>query len=74
MFKKFSTDREAREMRPRHPWLWRRAEISWGDQFYMTDEEMRIIAAAVMDTYREEHHRLPIAFPGPPSSGRWREV
>ena len=56
MMKKFSVDKEdpPRVMVPLPIQRWKRAAISWGDRFYMFEEEMKCIAEEVMIAYWRE--------------------
>ena len=58
MLLKFSVDKFRRCMIPMPVERWERAEISWGDNFFMTEAERQSIAIKVMDTYRVEMPQL----------------
>ena len=48
---KFSIDTHRRVMIPRPVEHWERAEISWGQHFFMTEAELEAISQEVIDNY-----------------------
>ena len=58
MLLKFSVDKFRRCMIPMPVEHWERAEISWGQNFFMTEAERQSIAIKVMNTYRVEMPQL----------------
>ena len=53
MRQKFSIDKDKRRkvMLPCPFEHWERAEISWGQRFFMTEDELKVITQTVIDTY-----------------------
>ena len=52
---KLSTDKKRRRMMPATDADWCRCEASWGD-FYMSDEELRVVCDEVVASYAELRH------------------
>ena len=53
MRRKFSIDKRRRVMIPNRALgeHWERAEISWGQRFYMTEYELYVISQDAIDSY-----------------------